>query len=142
MLLGRLRDGPDRDHGPRRAGDRHPRVGRLPGPEGELGVLSPGAAGDLVCWPLDGLAFAGALTDPVEAWLRCGPVAARHTVVAGDPVVQDGVLVRPGVDDMLRRHRAAAARMPAAHVAARPYLDLAGSGLRFAVRLAFPAHRW
>ena len=54
---------------------------------GEIGQLSVGAAGDLVCWPLEGLAFAGALTDPVEAWLRCGPVQARHTVVAGRPVV-------------------------------------------------------
>jgi cytosine/adenosine deaminase-related metal-dependent hydrolase len=78
------------------------------GREGELGVLEPGACGDLVAWPLEGIAFAGALTDPVEAWLRCGPVAARHTVVAGRAVVRDGVLVDPGVEDMLRRHRAIA----------------------------------
>jgi hypothetical protein len=31
-------------------------------------------------WPVDGIAFAGAHTDLVEAWLRCGPVRARHTV--------------------------------------------------------------
>ena len=64
-----------------------------------------GAAGDLVCWPLTGIAFAGALTDPVEAWLRCGPVTARHTVVAGKPVVVDHQLAHDGVDDVLRRHR-------------------------------------
>jgi cytosine/adenosine deaminase-related metal-dependent hydrolase len=75
------------------------------GRRGEIGVLSPGAAADLVCWPLEGLAFAGALSDPVEAWLRCGPVAARHTIVNGRAVVQDGALVHPGVEDMLRRHR-------------------------------------
>ena len=51
------------------------------------------------------------LTDPVEAWLRCGPVAARHTVVAGRTVVEDGALVHPGLDEMLRRHRAAAGRL-------------------------------
>jgi hypothetical protein len=67
----------------------------------------------VVCWPLEGVAFAGALTDPVEAWLRCGPVAARHTVVAGHPVVADGALVHPGVDEVLRRHRAAALAMQA-----------------------------
>jgi 8-oxoguanine deaminase len=78
------------------------------GREGELGVLEPGACGDLVAWPLEGIAFAGALTDPVEAWLRCGPVAARHTVVAGRPVVRDGELVLDGVEDVLRRHRAIA----------------------------------
>jgi cytosine/adenosine deaminase-related metal-dependent hydrolase len=43
---------------------------------GEIGELSVGAAGDLVCRPQEGVAFAGALTDPVEAWLRCGPTAA------------------------------------------------------------------
>jgi cytosine/adenosine deaminase-related metal-dependent hydrolase len=82
-------------------------LGRL----GELGVLAPGAAADLVCWPLDGIAFAGALTDPIEAWLRCGPVAARHTVVAGVTVVADGELVAGGVGDILRRHRVVAARL-------------------------------
>jgi cytosine/adenosine deaminase-related metal-dependent hydrolase len=81
------------------------------GRAGELGTLTAGAAGDLVCWPLQGVAFAGALTDPVEAWLRCGPVAARHTVVAGVPVVQDGALVHHGVDEVLRRHRTVAARL-------------------------------
>ncbi|HET6950329.1 MAG TPA: 8-oxoguanine deaminase, partial [Acidimicrobiales bacterium] len=38
-------------------------LGRL----GELGMLAPGAAADLVAWKLDGLTFAGALSDPVEA---------------------------------------------------------------------------
>ena len=90
-------------------------LGRL----GELGVLAPGAVADLVAWRLGGsgragIAFAGALTDPIEAWLRCGPVAAHHTVVAGRPVVENGELqVPPGsdLDDILRRHRAAAERM-------------------------------
>jgi cytosine/adenosine deaminase-related metal-dependent hydrolase len=81
------------------------------GRTGEIGELAVGATGDLVCWPLEGFAFAGALTDPVEAWLRCGPVAARHTVVAGAPVVLDGRLVAPGGEDILRRHAVAAARI-------------------------------
>jgi cytosine/adenosine deaminase-related metal-dependent hydrolase len=82
-------------------------LGRL----GELGVLAPGAAADLVAWKLDGIAFAGALSDPIEAWLRCGPTAAHHTVVAGRAVVEAGELQPPGLDDILPRHRAAAARM-------------------------------
>ncbi|MBO0691303.1 MAG: 8-oxoguanine deaminase [Acidimicrobiaceae bacterium] len=84
---------------------------RCLGREGELGELSPGAAGDLVCWPLEGFAFAGALTDPVEAWLRCAPSTARHTVVAGHPVVREGMLAVPGGDDILRRHALAAQRI-------------------------------
>jgi cytosine/adenosine deaminase-related metal-dependent hydrolase len=60
------------------------------GRQGEIGQLTPGAAGDVVVWPLEGIAFAGALSDPVEALLRCGPVGARHTIVAGRFVVRDG----------------------------------------------------
>jgi len=47
----------------------------------------------------------------VEAWLRCGPTAARHTVVAGRVIVRDGALAVPGADGILGRHAAAAARI-------------------------------
>jgi cytosine/adenosine deaminase-related metal-dependent hydrolase len=111
LLLGRMRKGPQ-NMGARDALDIATRgsAGCL-GREGELGVLAVGSAGDLVCWPLEGLAFAGALTDPVEAWLRCGPVAARHTVIAGRAVVRDGRLAVAGEEDMLARHRAISARI-------------------------------
>jgi cytosine/adenosine deaminase-related metal-dependent hydrolase len=81
------------------------------GRQGEIGELTVGAAGDLVVWPLDGFQYAGALTDPVEALLRCGPNAPRHTIVAGVPVVRDGQLVNPGGADVLRRHREVASRL-------------------------------
>jgi cytosine/adenosine deaminase-related metal-dependent hydrolase len=81
------------------------------GRQGELGVLAPGAVADLVAWKMGGIAYAGALTDPVEAWLRCGPTAAHHTVIAGRPLVESGELRLDGVDAMLTRHRAAAARL-------------------------------
>ncbi|MGY1711924.1 8-oxoguanine deaminase [Geodermatophilus sp. SYSU D00758] len=84
------------------------------GRTGEIGELSVGACGDLVVWPLDGVRFAGALSDPVEAWLRCGPVAARHTVVAGRFVVEDGVPVHPGLAEQLAVHRRVAAGIQAA----------------------------
>lgn len=111
MLQGRVRGGPTA-MGARDALEIATRgsAGCL-GRTGEIGELSVGAAGDLVCWSLEGIAFAGALTDPVEAWLRCGPVAARHTVVAGRAVVADGILVAKGVEDILRRHRDAARRI-------------------------------
>src|SRR4051794_822186 len=81
------------------------------GRTGEIGELSVGACGDLAVWPLTGVAFAGALSDPVEAWLRCGPVAVRHTVVAGRPVVEDGVPVHPGLEEQLAVHRRVSAGM-------------------------------
>ena len=55
----------------------------------------------IAVWPLTGPAFAGAVADPVEAWLRCGPVSVRHTVVDGRPIVLDGRLVSPRVEEML-----------------------------------------
>ncbi len=81
------------------------------GRTGEIGELSVGACGDLVVWSLEGPAFAGALSDPIEAWLRCGPSSARHTVVAGNPVILDGVPVRAGLDELLVRHRMLSIRM-------------------------------
>jgi cytosine/adenosine deaminase-related metal-dependent hydrolase len=81
------------------------------GRDGELGVLAPGAVGDVAVWPLTGPAFAGAWADPVEAWLRCGPVTARHTIVAGRPVVRDGRLVHPGLEDVLAAHEAESRRL-------------------------------
>ncbi|MGI8721520.1 MAG: amidohydrolase family protein, partial [Geodermatophilaceae bacterium] len=84
------------------------------GRTGEIGELSVGACGDLVVWSLDGPAFAGAISDPIEAWLRCGPSKARHTVVAGKPVMRDGNSVHAGLDDMLVRHRTISAGMQSA----------------------------
>jgi cytosine/adenosine deaminase-related metal-dependent hydrolase len=113
LLLGRMRQGPQhwsaRDALSVATSGGAGCLGRA----GELGTLAPGAVGDLVCWPLEGPAFAGAITDPVEAWLRCGPVAPRHTVVAGRAVVRDGRLVDPRLEEMLRWHRRVAERMQA-----------------------------
>jgi cytosine/adenosine deaminase-related metal-dependent hydrolase len=114
MLLGKLRHGAG-STGARAALEIATRGGAAClGRDGEIGVLAPGAVADLVCWPLEGIVFAGALSDPIEAWLRCGPVAARHTVVAGQTVVADGELVHPGVEEILRRHRAVARSWQAA----------------------------
>ncbi|MBB3677156.1 8-oxoguanine deaminase [Modestobacter versicolor] len=84
------------------------------GRTGEIGQLSVGACGDLAVWSLEGVRFAGALSDPVEAWLRCGPVAARQTVVGGRLVVDDGAVVHPGLDEQLAVHRRVSERMQAA----------------------------
>jgi cytosine/adenosine deaminase-related metal-dependent hydrolase len=105
LLLARLRHGPEA-MGARQALEMATLGGAAClGRQGEIGVLQPGAVGDLVAWPLEGIAFAGAVTDPIEAWLRCGPVAARHTVVNGRAIVRDGQLTMGGVEEMLARHR-------------------------------------
>jgi hypothetical protein len=62
-------------------------------------------------WRLIGPSFAGALADPIEAWLRCGPVAAWHTIVGGRFLVRDGVVVHRDLDEVMRNHASHAARI-------------------------------
>jgi cytosine/adenosine deaminase-related metal-dependent hydrolase len=82
------------------------------GRTGELGVLRPGAVGDVAVWSLTGPTFSGAVADPIEAWLRCGPAAARDTVVHGTPIVRDGrVVAADRLDEMVREHDRLARRM-------------------------------
>ena len=111
MLLAKLRDGASAGSA-RMALEIATRggagcLGRL----GEIGELSIGAVGDVAVWSLQGPRFAGAIADPIEAWLRCGPVSATHVVVNGRSVVRDGELVSPRVDEMLRSHDRLARRM-------------------------------
>ena len=81
------------------------------GRTGEIGVIAPGAVGDLAIWDQTGPAHAGAVVDPIEAWLRCGPTGARHTIVAGRQVVSDGRLVSDRVDEILAAHTVEARRI-------------------------------
>ena len=81
------------------------------GRTGEVGVIAPGAVGDLAIWDQTGPAHAGAVVDPIEAWLRCGPTGARHTIVAGRQVVSDGRLVSDRVDEILAAHTVEARRI-------------------------------
>jgi cytosine/adenosine deaminase-related metal-dependent hydrolase len=81
------------------------------GRSGELGVLEPGAVGDLAIWRLDGPAFAGAIADPIEAWLRCGPAGAWHTIVHGRSVVHAGSITHRSLDEMLVVHARHASRI-------------------------------
>ncbi|MGA1362864.1 MAG: 8-oxoguanine deaminase [Ilumatobacteraceae bacterium] len=78
---------------------------------GEIGTLAPGAVGDIAVWDLTGVQFAGGIADPVETWLRCGPLSARDTIVHGRAVVRGGQLVSRRVDEMMHAHRRLAARM-------------------------------
>ncbi|MGC5167504.1 8-oxoguanine deaminase [Luteimicrobium sp. DT211] len=82
----------------------------------DIGHLRPGASADLVVWDTSEVALAGALTDPVEAWLRCGPSRAWSTVVAGRTLVEEGVPLLPGLPDALRDHRRIAGRLQAVAV--------------------------
>jgi cytosine/adenosine deaminase-related metal-dependent hydrolase len=75
------------------------------GRSGEIGELSVGAVGDIAVWSLDGPRFAGVVADPIEGWLRGGPLGARDTIVHGVPVVREGRLVDPRLEEMLALHQ-------------------------------------
>ena len=103
MLLARLRGGPAAMRA-REALEMATLGGAACLGRDDIGAIEVGRQADLAIWRLRGVAFAGAHSDPVEALLRCGPVSANHTIVAGVPIVTDGQPVHPGVDDVLRRH--------------------------------------
>ena len=113
LLLARLRGGPEAMDA-REALEMATLGGAACLGRDDIGALEPGRAGDLVVWPLQGVQFAGALSDPVEALLRCGPVAARHTIVAGELLVDNGQLTASGIEEMLSRHRGIASEWLAA----------------------------
>lgn len=104
MLLAKLRNGADA--GTARMALEVATIGGAGclGREGELGVIREGAVADFAIWSLTGPSFAGAIADPIEAWLRCGPTSARDTVVAGRPIVRDGMLVSGRLPEMLSAH--------------------------------------
>jgi cytosine/adenosine deaminase-related metal-dependent hydrolase len=82
-------------------------LGRL----GEIGQIAVGMVGDVAVWDLTGIQFAGAIADPIEGWLRCGPVGARDTIVHGRAVVRNGELVSNKVNEMMASHTKLATRM-------------------------------
>ncbi|WP_323989769.1 8-oxoguanine deaminase [Nguyenibacter sp. L1] len=116
MLLGRYRNGPTAMTA-RDALDLATRGGAAClGWEDEIGHLRPGACADLVIWHLSDVALAGALSDPVEAWLRCGPAQAATTIVHGRVLLEDGYPVAPHLPEILRAHERLARRMQAVPV--------------------------
>lgn len=111
LLLGRYRNGPN-SMSARDALDLATRGGAAClGWEDEIGHLRPGACADLVVWHMSDVALAGAHTDPVEAWLRCGPATAGTTIVNGKILVEDGQPVMPELSDVLREHSRHSRRM-------------------------------
>ncbi|MGB5760082.1 MAG: 8-oxoguanine deaminase, partial [Acidimicrobiales bacterium] len=73
-------------------------------------ALMVGSPADVAIWRLDGPTFAGVVGDPIEGWLRSGPTSAWYTLINGRPVVEQGRLVSPRLDEMLAAHRRIAGR--------------------------------
>lgn len=113
MLLGRIKSGPAL-FGARDALEVATIGGAAClGRSGEIGELTVGALADIAVWPIGGVRFAGAISDPIEGWLRCGPFSPRHTIINGQFVVRDDQLVSQHSESQLRLHRTVAEKMQA-----------------------------
>ncbi len=77
----------------------------------DIGSLAAGKMCDFFTLDLNSLAYAGALSDPVAATLFCAPQSARHTVVGGRQIVQDGRIVTVDIPAVIAEHNRHAARL-------------------------------
>jgi 8-oxoguanine deaminase len=74
----------------------------------DIGALAVGMAADIVTVPLDGIATAGALHDPVAALVFCQIPRVKHSIVNGRVVVRDGELTTLELPVLVERHNALA----------------------------------
>jgi cytosine/adenosine deaminase-related metal-dependent hydrolase len=77
----------------------------------DIGSLEPGKCADFFTLDLNNLAYAGALSDPVAAVVFCAPTRARHTVVGGRLIVDNGEFVSLDLMPVIQQHNRNAARL-------------------------------
>ena len=82
----------------------------------DIGSLEPGKCADFFTLDLNSIAYAGGLSDPVAAVVFCAPTGARHTVVGGRLIVDDGRIVTVDMVPVVRDHNHGAARLAALSV--------------------------
>lgn len=70
----------------------------------DIGSLEPGKCADFFSIDLHTVDFAGALHDPVAAVVFCAPQKARHTVINGRVVVQDGRCITVDLPKVVEEH--------------------------------------
>ncbi|MFD3500346.1 hypothetical protein ACFWWT_09085 [Streptomyces sp. NPDC058676] len=74
-------------------------------------TCGPGRAPTWSCGTCTRSRWSARWSDPVEAWLRCGPARAWTRVVAGKVLVDRGEPILPVLADALRTHGGIARRM-------------------------------
>jgi cytosine/adenosine deaminase-related metal-dependent hydrolase len=79
----------------------------------DIGSLEPGKCADFFTLDLNHVAYAGGLADPVAAIVFCAPTGARHTVVGGRLIVEDGEIATIEMAPVIRQHNRNAARLAA-----------------------------
>ena len=79
--------------------------------ETDIGSLEAGKCADFIAIDMNRLEFAGALHDPLAAFLFCNPVKVDVNVVGGKFVVKDGELQTLDLPTHIEKHNQAAARL-------------------------------
>jgi cytosine/adenosine deaminase-related metal-dependent hydrolase len=82
----------------------------------DIGSLQPGKCADFFTLDLNHVAYAGGLSDPVAAVVFCAPTQARHTVVGGRQIVNNGEIVSLDLEPVVAEHNRNAARLAAVAV--------------------------
>ena len=77
----------------------------------DIGCLQPGKCADFFTLDLNNVAYAGGLSDPVAAVVFCAPTQARHTVVGGRLIVDNGEIVSIDLAPVVAEHNRNAARL-------------------------------
>jgi cytosine/adenosine deaminase-related metal-dependent hydrolase len=79
----------------------------------DIGSLEPGKCADFFTLDLNTLNYAGGLSDPVAAVVFCAPQRARHTVVGGRLIVDNGEIATLDVVPVIEEHNRHAAKLAA-----------------------------
>jgi cytosine/adenosine deaminase-related metal-dependent hydrolase len=77
----------------------------------DIGSLQPGKCADFFTLDLNHVTYAGGLSDPVAAVVFCAPTGARHTVVNGRLIVENGELKTLDLPPVIAEHNRNAARL-------------------------------
>ena len=115
MLLARLAASPALGGGPQMPARTALEMATLGGARvlgrGDVGSLEVGKQEDCFTLDLDRLEYAGARHDPVAAALLAAPTPARHVVVAGKRVIDDGRHATIDETELVVRHNRIAGTM-------------------------------
>jgi len=79
----------------------------------DIGSLEPGKCADFFTLDVNSIGYAGGLSDPVAAVVFCAPQRARHTVVGGRLIVDNGEITTLEIAPVIAQHNRNAARLAA-----------------------------
>jgi cytosine/adenosine deaminase-related metal-dependent hydrolase len=79
----------------------------------DIGSLEKGKCADFFTLDLNAIAYSGGLSDPVAAIVFCAPTSARHTVVGGRLIVDNGEVVTIDMGTIVRENNRNAGRLAA-----------------------------